>query len=89
VCYIVPVDAVGLRELGAQASELVRRAEAGEHLLITVSGRPAAVLGPPERDHWRHYDEIADVLRRRTDDAWETDRDLIEQNLAAPREPKK
>jgi prevent-host-death family protein len=67
---------------------LVRRAEAGEHLLITVSGRPAAVLGPPERDHWRRYEEIADVLRRRTDEDWESDRELVDQNLDDPWAPK-
>ncbi|MFD7156812.1 type II toxin-antitoxin system Phd/YefM family antitoxin [Kribbella sp. NPDC059898] len=81
------MDAVGLRELRQHASDLVRRAEAGEHLLITVSGRPAAVLGPLERDHWRRYDEVADVLRRRTDEDWATDRELVDHNLADPWEP--
>ncbi|MET9273898.1 type II toxin-antitoxin system prevent-host-death family antitoxin [Kribbella sp. NPDC003557] len=82
------MDALGLRELRQHASDLVRRAEAGEHLLITVSGRPAAVLGPPERDHWRRYEEIADVLRRRTDEDWESDRELVDQNLDDPWAPK-
>ncbi|MGW5189552.1 type II toxin-antitoxin system Phd/YefM family antitoxin [Kribbella sp. NPDC004138] len=82
------MDALGLRELRQHTSDLVRRAESGEHLLITVSGRPAAVLGPPERDHWRRYDEVADVLRPRTDEDWATDRELVDQNLADPWEPK-
>jgi prevent-host-death family protein len=82
------MDALGLRELRQHASELVRRAEAGEHLMITVSGRAAAMLGPPERDHWRRYDEIADVLSRRVDKDWATDRDLVDQNLVDPWEPK-
>jgi prevent-host-death family protein len=81
------MDALGLRELRQHASDLVRRAEAGEHLLITVSGRPAAVLGPPERDHWRRYEEIADILRRRTDEDWESDRELVDQNLEDRWEP--
>jgi prevent-host-death family protein len=62
------MDALGLRELRQNASDLVRRAEAGEHLVITVSGRPAAVLGLVKRDHWRRYDEIANVLNIRSDD---------------------
>jgi len=62
----------------------VRRAESGEHLLITVSGRPAAVLGPAERDHWRRYDEVADVLRPRTDEDWATDRELVDQSPVDP-----
>ncbi len=37
---------IGLREVRQNASELVRRAQAGERLTITVSGRPAASLGP-------------------------------------------
>lgn len=39
---------VGLQEVRQNASELVRRAQAGERLTITVSGRPAASLGPVE-----------------------------------------
>ncbi|HEY3508995.1 MULTISPECIES: type II toxin-antitoxin system Phd/YefM family antitoxin [Kribbella] len=81
------MDALGLRELRQHASDLVRRAESGERLLITVSGRPAAVLGPPERDHWRRYEQVADVLRRRTDEDWATDRELVDHNLADPSEP--
>ncbi|ADB35269.1 prevent-host-death family protein [Kribbella flavida DSM 17836] len=78
------MDALGLRELRQNASDLVRRAEAGEHLVITVSGRPAAVLGPAERDHWRRYDEVADVLRVRSDDEWAADRELVDDELRDP-----
>jgi prevent-host-death family protein len=78
------MDALGLRELRQNASDLVRRAEAGEHLVITVSGRPAAVLGPAERDHWRRYEEVADVLSARSDDDWAVDRDLVDQDLRDP-----
>lgn len=38
---------VGLRELRQDASELVRRAQAGDEITITVSGRPSARLVPP------------------------------------------
>jgi prevent-host-death family protein len=78
------MDALGLRELRQHASELVRRAEAGEHLLITVAGRPAAVLGPPERSHWRRYEDIADLLAGPADTDWETDRRLIDDPLTDP-----
>jgi prevent-host-death family protein len=37
---------IGVRELRARLAGFVRRAEAGESIVITVSGRPAAVLGP-------------------------------------------
>jgi antitoxin (DNA-binding transcriptional repressor) of toxin-antitoxin stability system len=35
-----------LRELNVKASELARRAEAGEVIIITDRGRPIADLGP-------------------------------------------
>jgi prevent-host-death family protein len=38
---------VGLRELRQDASDLLRRAQAGEEITITVSGRPSARLIPP------------------------------------------
>ncbi|WP_166680452.1 hypothetical protein [Kribbella sp. VKM Ac-2566] len=41
-----------------------------------------------EKDHdANRCDEIADVLRRRTDEGWNSDRELIDQNLADPWEP--
>lgn len=63
-------DTVGLRELRQQASELVRRAEDGEEILVTVAGRPAARLGPVSRKRWRTGHEIAPFLRTPTDDTW-------------------
>lgn len=38
--------AIGIRELRAGLAGAVRRAAAGESVVVTVSGRPAAVLGP-------------------------------------------
>jgi prevent-host-death family protein len=35
------------RELRNNVSDVLRRAEQGEHFTITVSGRPVAELGPP------------------------------------------
>ena len=43
---------IGVRELRAGLSGFVRRAAAGESIVVTQSGRPVAVLGPigGERD---------------------------------------
>jgi prevent-host-death family protein len=57
------VTEVGLREMRQNASELVRRAEAGEQRTVTVAGRPAAVLGPVAPRRWRQWDEISDLVR--------------------------
>lgn len=84
MCYLPRVNEIGLREMRQNASELVRRAESGERVTITVAGRPAAVLGPAAASAWRHWDDIADVFARPTDPDWSADRDLIDQ---APSDP--
>ncbi|WP_216895227.1 type II toxin-antitoxin system Phd/YefM family antitoxin [Nocardia alni] len=78
------MDTVGLRKLRRNASEFVRRVEAGEELTITVGGRPSARLVPiaPTAElpkTWRTYEEIADLWSGSADDGWEADRDLIDQ----------
>src|SRR5215210_7746684 len=46
MCYGARVERIGVRELRNQASSVVRRARAGERLIITVDGVPAAEIGP-------------------------------------------
>jgi prevent-host-death family protein len=75
---------IGLRELRQNASDLVRRAEAGEEIEITVSGRPSARLVPIRPRAWRSYDEIADLFAGRPDPDWAKDRELIDQTLRDP-----
>jgi prevent-host-death family protein len=78
---------VGLRELRQQASELVRRAEAGEEVTITVSGRPSARLVSVSPRTWRTYAEVADIFHGPGDPTWEADRDQIDQQLRDPWTP--
>jgi prevent-host-death family protein len=40
------------KELRNHVSEVLRRAEAGEEITITVAGRPVAQLGPSGRRRW-------------------------------------
>ncbi len=40
------MDRVGIRELRNYASRVVRRAQAGQRIVITVDGVPAAQIGP-------------------------------------------
>lgn len=46
------METIPQRELRNNIGELLRRAEAGEEFTITVSGRPAAQLGPAPRQRW-------------------------------------
>jgi prevent-host-death family protein len=39
-------DRIGIRELRNQVAAVVRRAAAGERIVVTVDGRPIAQLGP-------------------------------------------
>lgn len=78
------MDSIGLRELRQHASEMVRRAEDGEELLVTVAGRPAAVLGPARPTHWRRFDEVAAIFAGPEDPDWALDRDRIDQGLGDP-----
>lgn len=41
-------DRLGIRDLRNQTAAAVRRAGAGERIIITVDGRPVAQLGPLE-----------------------------------------
>jgi prevent-host-death family protein len=42
--------AIGVRELRAALTDVIRRAAAGQRTVITTSGRPTAQLGPLDAD---------------------------------------
>jgi prevent-host-death family protein len=75
---------VGLRELRQDASELVRRAESGEEIDITVSGRLAARMVPAAPKRWQRWEDIADMFSGRPDPDWERDQGLIDQSVTNP-----
>ena len=66
------------------ASDLVRRAGAGEQFTITVAGRPAAVLGPAAPRAWRTWSEISDVLTGPADPNWTDDMNELNHELVDP-----
>ena len=55
------------RSLRNDSSEILREAEAGERFVITVNGRPVAVLGPYERRQWVPTQSVRDLLATPTD----------------------
>lgn len=75
---------MGLRELRQDASELVRRVEAGAEIDITVSGRLAARLVPATPKRWQRWEDIADAFPGRADPNWKADQDLIDQSVVDP-----
>lgn len=78
------MSTVGLRELRQDASDLLRRVEAGEEITITVSGRPSARLVPARPTQWRSWTEIADLFGGSMDAEWERDRDLLDADVREP-----
>lgn len=75
---------VGLRELRQQASEYVRRAEAGETIQVAVSGRVVAELRPVQRSAWRRAEDVDFLFSGPADPDWERDRDLIDGTVRDP-----
>jgi prevent-host-death family protein len=75
---------VGLRELRQDASDLVRRAENGEEIEITVAGRLAARLVPPSPRRWQRWHDIADLFVGPPDPDWDQDLSLIDQSVQNP-----
>lgn len=57
-----PVERFGIRDLRGRLTSLVRRAGAGERIVITIAGRPVAQLGPVEPD--RDGTTIDDLVAR-------------------------
>ena len=78
------VETVGLRELRQNASELVRRVEEGEEIVITVAGRPGARLVPAAPRAWRQWAEVAELFAGPGDPEWDTDRDELRHDLRDP-----
>jgi prevent-host-death family protein len=75
-----------LRELRQNASDLVRRTQAGERFTVTVSGRPAAMIGPIGTRAWRSWADVAELFTTTTpgDDDWTGDHDLLNHDLQDP-----
>jgi prevent-host-death family protein len=78
------VTSTGLRELRQRASDLVRQAEAGDTIVITINGREVAQLGPVRRNHWRRGADIGDVFTGPSDDDWHEDRNAVDGAVRDP-----
>jgi len=75
---------IGLRELRQSASDYVKRAEAGEEIVVTVSGRPSVRMVAVAPKAWRRYEDIQSLFAGRPDGAWEVDRERIDQEVRGP-----
>ena len=78
------MTSTGLRELRQNASDLVRQAESGETIVVTINGREVAELGPVRRNRWRRGADLRQIFAGPADSAWAADRDLVNDELVDP-----
>lgn len=72
------------KELRNNVAEVLRRAEAGEELTITVSGRPVATLGPAQRRRWVPSSELTELWSSPADPTLEQDLEKLGGDLIDP-----
>jgi prevent-host-death family protein len=58
------------RELRNNSAAVLREAEEGEEFVITVDGRPVAVLGPYRKRQWVRRESVRQMLATPTDAAF-------------------
>ncbi len=88
MCYFSDMTVVGLRELRQNASELLRRVEAGEQITVTVSGRPSARLVPALPPSWRRWEDVAELFAGPGDEHWVDDRARLDDAVRDPWTPR-
>ena len=84
MCYSRYMSTVGLRELRQHASELVRRVEEGEEIVVTVAGRAGARLIPAAARAWRQWADVAELFAGLEDRDWKDDREELAHDLRDP-----
>ncbi|MGH2748757.1 MAG: type II toxin-antitoxin system Phd/YefM family antitoxin [Actinomycetota bacterium] len=58
---------IAQRELRNNSAAVLREAEDGEEFVITVDGRPVAILGPYRKRQWVPRDAVQKMLDTPTD----------------------
>ena len=72
------------KELRNKVGEVLRRAEAGEEITITVSGRPVAHLGPARTRQWVPSAQLSELWNAPADPTLERDLEQLGGELMDP-----
>jgi prevent-host-death family protein len=75
------------KELRNNIGEVLRRAESGEEMTITVSSRAVARLGPARTRQWVPAAELADLWRAPADPALTKDLEALGGEILDPWTP--
>jgi prevent-host-death family protein len=78
------VSHIAQKELRNHVSEVLRRAEAGETLTVTVAGRPVAELGPVHRRRWVGGTALARVWRGQAPRSLDADLERLPAGVIDP-----
>lgn len=79
------METIPQKELRNNIGEVLRRAEAGEELTITVSGRPVAVLGPVNhRSHFVPASRLTELWALGPDPKFLKDLELLGGDMVDP-----
>lgn len=57
------MDTIPQKELRNKVGEILRRAESGEQITITVAGRPVAELGPVGHRQWVSGSDLQSIWK--------------------------
>ena len=79
-----PVSDIPQKELRNNVGEVLRRAEAGETLTVTVAGRPAAELGPAHRRRWVSGAALASIWRGKAPQGLDADLERLPAGVLDP-----
>jgi prevent-host-death family protein len=72
------------KELRNRVGEVLRRAEGGERITVTVAGRPVAQLGPISGRQWIRAAELGDLWRMPPDATLDEDLGSLGGTLEDP-----
>lgn len=72
------------KELRNNVGEVLRRAEAGEEITITVAGRPVAQLGPTQQRRWISGPALRAVWRTPAPRTLDADLERFPGSIADP-----
>jgi prevent-host-death family protein len=81
------MNVVPQKELRNSIGEVLRRAEAGEEITITVSGRAVAQLGPARTRQWVAPLQLLDLWRAPADPTLQKDLEALGGELVDPWTP--
>lgn len=72
------------KELRNNVGQVLRRAEAGERITITVSGRPVAQLGPVQARQWVDASDLRELWELPADRTLEHELEAFDAELRDP-----